>query len=111
MSKNFVRQGHKVNIVLTAAVAPGAGVKVGSIFGVATQGGAIGATVTLDVEGVYTLPKLSSDVVAQGAPLYWDDTANKRLTTTAGSNKFVGWADQAQIAGDPTANVRLVPGI
>lgn len=101
--RNFVENGKVIHVVIAgAAVVSGQMVKIGALMGVATTDGAIGDTVAFSVQGVYNVPKLGTDVVAQGALLYWDDT-NKRLTTTASGNTLVGEAWKA--AGNGVANV------
>lgn len=105
--KNFVQRGEVLSYVVPSAttIAPGAGVKVGLIFGVAQNGGTTGQTVTLALEGVFSLPK-ATGVVNQGAALYWNDTT-KVLTTTAAGNLPVGVAWAGATSGAATALVRL----
>lgn len=95
-------------VTLTApyAVASGAGVKIGPIFGVAAGAAASGATVDVVTEGVFTLPKVSTDVFAVGAAVYWDDTA-KLITSTTSGNTKVGVAVTAAANPSGTVNVRL----
>lgn len=57
------------------------------------------------ITGVYTVAKLATDVVAQGAKLYWD-AGNSRLTTTAAGNTYAGVAYAA--AGNGAATVALL---
>jgi predicted RecA/RadA family phage recombinase len=56
---------------------------------VATIDAAVGTKFTGQARGVFNLPKLSTDVVAEGAALYWDVT-NKRMTVTATNNTLIG---------------------
>jgi predicted RecA/RadA family phage recombinase len=79
---------------------------VGVRLGVALTDGAIGDTIAVQVKGVFNLPKLSTDVVAQGAALYWDNT-NKRLTTTSTSNTLAGYAAAAAGNGVTSVNIAL----
>ena len=102
--KNFVQEGDRLLYTAGADIASGAGVKVGVRFGVATAAIANGATGVLAMEGVYTIPKLGTDVVAQGALLYWDDT-NKRLTTTASTHITAGYAFAAAGNGVTTVDI------
>jgi predicted RecA/RadA family phage recombinase len=55
---------------------------------------------------VFTLAKLSTDVVAQGAILYWD-AGNSRLTVTASTHKKAGLAAGAAGSGVSTVAVDL----
>lgn len=48
----------------------------------------------LETAGVFLLKKKSTDVVAQCAKLYWDNTA-KELTTTSTANVYAGTAYKA----------------
>lgn len=59
------------------------------------------------VEGVeITYAKLSTDVVAEGAILYYDAT-NDRLTVTASTHKMAGTAAAAAGSGDTTCRLHL----
>lgn len=103
---NAVSAGCTFNVTLTAATTSGTGLLIGSILGVAVTSGAIGDVVAHKVEGVFTLPKLTADVVAQGAKLYWDNT-NKRLTTTASTHAEAGVAFAAATGTDTTVQIKL----
>lgn len=89
-----------------ATVASGAGIKVGVRIGVALVELAASATGSVAMAGVFNLPKLSTDVVAQGDLLYWDNT-NKRLTVTATSNTLAGYAFAAAGNGVATVDIAL----
>lgn len=104
--KNFVQPGEVITLTAPYAVASGAGMKVGSIFAVATTAADNGATVEGALTGVFTLPKVSAQAWTLGVALYWDDTA-KLVTTTSTSNTLIGVA--AAAAGNPsgTGLVRL----
>ena len=71
--KNFVQPGKTLIWInaTAAAVVSGDPVLVGNVLGVATGNIAIGATAVLELEGVFTLPKVSTDNIAQGAVLAW----------------------------------------
>lgn len=104
--KNYVQKGENLTLTAPYAVASGAGVKIGLIFGVAAGAAANGATVDVVTEGVFTLPKVSTDVFAVGAAVYWDDTA-KLITSTTSGNTKVGVAVTAAANPSGTVNVRL----
>jgi predicted RecA/RadA family phage recombinase len=108
--KNFVQEGDTLTVTAPATTTSGSLVVVGSIVGVAAFDAASGAEVEVQVEGVFTLPKVTTDVVTQGAKLYWDSVAGK-LTATAGtgSKPLVGLATAAAGNGATTVNVRLMP--
>jgi predicted RecA/RadA family phage recombinase len=55
---------------------------------------------------VWEIAKLSTDVVTQGALLYWD-AGNSRLTTTASSHKLAGYAWAAASGTDTTVQIKI----
>ena len=72
--------GNALTLPSSAIVASGAGVLVGTIFGVANNAAASGADVVLSVIGIFDLPK-ATGAISLGAVVYWDNTA-KKVTTT-----------------------------
>lgn len=58
-----------------AAVASGDVVAIGNILGVAAVDIAVGASGSVAIEGVFTVPKVSGAVIAQGESLTWDASA------------------------------------
>lgn len=106
MAKNFIQPGDVLDHVATAALASGEAFLIGSRLAVALGDAAIGDTVAVAVKGVYSVPKLSTDVIPQGTPIYWDDT-NNRLTLTDTSNTLAGYAASAAASGDTTVNIAL----
>lgn len=107
--KNFIKPGDTLTLVAPYNVSSGGGMLVGSIFGVATETALSGATVEAALEGVFDLAKTAAEAWTQGAVLYWNDTT-KALTTTASTNKRVGYAAQAQLAADVIGRAYL-PGV
>ena len=106
--KNYVQPGESITLTAAAAATSGDGVLVGSLFGIASGDAAIGETLVLTTKGVFTMPKVSTDVMAVGDVVYWDDSAG--LVTPdddTGNTPRVGLAVTA--AGNPsgTVNVRL----
>jgi predicted RecA/RadA family phage recombinase len=108
--KNFVQNGNSITVTAPAAVASGQLVVVGSLAGVAAFDAAVGADVELTVEGVFELPKVTTDAIPQGDKLYWD-SGQAKLTKTAGtgSKLMVGVAAAAAGNGLTTVNCRLMP--
>lgn len=94
--KKYVQDGKTINFTPSAAVASGEAVLLGALLVVAVAAIAANSEGVGLTEGVVELPKLNTDVVAQGSPVYWDNT-NKRLTVTASGNTLVGkaWAAAA----------------
>jgi predicted RecA/RadA family phage recombinase len=105
--KNLVQQSGR-NITVTAPydVASGGGVLVGALFGVASVTVLAGAPVSIDTGGVYSLAKTAGQSFAQGAKVFWDNTA-KTVTGVSSGNTLIGVATKAAAGGDAAANVRL----
>lgn len=105
--KNLVMQsGDNITVPAPYAVASGAGVLVGAMFGVASSDAALNANVVIVRKGVYTLAKATGQAWTAGARLYWDNTA-KNVTTTASGNTLIGFAQVAAASGATTGNVIL----
>ena len=102
--KTYIQPGRVLTLTAPYAVASGAGALVGSIFGVATDAVANGATGEFLTEGVVTIAKTSALAIAVGDILYWDDT-NKVVNKTSASNTKVGVAVSA--AANPSATVQM----
>jgi predicted RecA/RadA family phage recombinase len=104
--KNWVQDGDTINVVSPYALASGAGCLVGSLFGVAIDAVAITTAVNIRTRGVFDLPKTTAEAWTVGQKIYWNDTT-KATTTTASTNKLIGVAAQAQLAGDTTGRALL----
>jgi predicted RecA/RadA family phage recombinase len=105
--KNFVQAGNVITLPAPYALASGDGCLVGSIFGVATNAAASGASVEVWVDAaVVSVTAVTADTGGVGTKMYWDNTA-KKLTTTVGSNSLVGVLTVAKLGTDTTATVRL----
>lgn len=89
--KNYIQEGDVVRVPAPAIVASGAGVLVGTLFGVAVHDAASGAEVEIATVGVYDLPKVGTQAWTVGAAIYWD-AANNRCTTAASGNTLIGKA-------------------
>lgn len=104
--KNYIQPGDVLTVPAPAAVLSGAGVLVGSLFGVACHDAASGADVEIQTTGVFKLPKTTGAAWTVGQRLYWDDTA-KSLTGTASTHKLVAVAVLAAASGDTVGTVCL----
>jgi predicted RecA/RadA family phage recombinase len=102
--KTFIQRGENITAPAPVAVSSGAGVLIGSMFGIANADAAAGADVVLSTVGVFELEKVLTDAVAIGDLLYWDNGANL-VTTTAAENARIGAAVSA--AGNPSRSVRV----
>ena len=82
---------------------------IGNLFIVALTDADSGDEFTAETCGVFDLPKLTTEAIAQGDALYWNNAANsKKLTKTKASGLFkVGVAIQAESASSPTVAIRL----
>lgn len=101
MAKNYIQPGDTVTVTAPAAVASGAGVLVGSLFGVTVTAAESGATVPVKTTGVFEMPKTSALAISVGDLLYWDNTA--KVVNKTNTNKLVGVA--VSEAANPSATV------
>lgn len=106
MTTKYIQPGEAMDHTPSSAVAKDEVVVFSDKIGVANDAIASGATGILHVAGVFELPCLSTDVVAQGDKLYWD-AGNTRLTLTASTHKTAGWAFAASADGVTTCQVKL----
>ncbi len=104
--KNFIQNGDTVTLAAPYDVLSGAGLLVGSVFGVASGDTLSGVDIEAAVCGVYQLNKKTADAPSQGAKAYWDNTS-KEITVTSTANTLVGVFLKAQINGDLICDVRL----
>lgn len=102
--KNFVQPGENLTVPAPAAVASGDGVKVGNIFGVASYDAEGGADVALVTVGCFEMPKIATDALAIGDPVYWR-SSDGLVTGTASGNTKIGVAVSA--APNPSGTVRV----
>jgi predicted RecA/RadA family phage recombinase len=104
--QNFVQEGEVLTLVAPYDVVSGAGMKVGSIFAVASGAAAGGAAVEGVTCGVFDLPKVAAQAWTLGAKVHWDDTA-KLATTTATGNTLIGVAVADAANPSSVGRVRL----
>ncbi len=96
--RNYIQPGHAITLAAPYDVVSGAGLLVGSIFGVASHDALSGAEVEAQLTGVIELAKVASQAWTAGAKVYWDNTA-RRVTNVASGNTLVGVAVLAVGAG------------
>lgn len=73
MSNNYIQDGDVIQYTNGgAAIASGTVVKIGQILGVALVDIPNGATGSVAIEGVFSVPKVDAAVIAQGESLTWD---------------------------------------
>jgi predicted RecA/RadA family phage recombinase len=108
--KNFVQNGHYVEVALPYARKSGEGVLVGSLFGVCVVDGAQGDSINIHTDGVYDLTAATgagTDATV-GAIAYWDNASGaRRVTSVATSNTRIGVFLAAKATADAVARVRL----
>lgn len=75
MATNYVAPGKTMTITAGANLTSGQVVRVGQSLCVALEAIANGATGMVATEGVFTVPKVSGAVIAQGERLVWDASA------------------------------------
>ncbi len=108
MATNFVQSGGTLALTNagTEAIPSGAAFKVGpKVIGVALVDIPAGGAGAAAVEGVFRLPKVAADNIAQGDDLYL--TADGTVTKTATNNTPAGFATESAPAGTTTVAVKI----
>lgn len=76
MAKNFVQPGEVIDFTNAGtAITAGSVVAIGQMLGVALVDIANGATGSVQIKGVFEVPKVSGAVIAAGESLVWDVSA------------------------------------
>lgn len=106
--KNYIQSGDALVVAAPANTSSGAGVLVGSIFGVAVHDALNGADLAIKTTGVFQLPKAGSQAWAVGDKVYWD-AAEDECSTDSTKGMLIGIAVEAVAdgAGDTLGKVRL----
>jgi predicted RecA/RadA family phage recombinase len=106
MAINATQDGEFVTVPAAANANSGAIVVVGQMFGVAIHSAVTGASLTLKLGGVFTVPKANaaSMSMAAGANVYWDGA---QATTSATNNTRLGVCLAAANNTVATVSVRL----
>lgn len=106
--RNYIQPGDVLELPAPYDVAAGGGAQIGDVFAVAVNPVANGALGQFRLSGVFDLPKTAAQTPAPGAVLYWDNST-KAVTTTASTNKKIGFHAATAAAGgsDPTIRVKL----
>ncbi|WP_337996221.1 capsid cement protein [Oleispirillum naphthae] len=114
--RNYVQEGRTLSYYNSsgATISAGAAVVVGGQVGVAINDIADGASGTLSMEGVYTLPKTSGAAINVGTAPIFDVSAGAFVpagtATAAGdiTGAVTAWATAA--SADTTVNVKIGVG-
>ena len=104
--KNYISEGDTIEVTAGADIAAGAMVLVGSRVGIAVNAIANGAVGVVAMTGVFEVAKEGSETPAQGGLAYYNAT-NGTATTTASTNKTIGYFWAAAGSSDTTCKVRL----
>lgn len=75
MSTNYVQDGDVIQYTAGGTIAAGTVVVIGNKLGVTLVDLVNGQTGSVATEGVFTVPKVSGAVIAQGDSLTWDASA------------------------------------
>jgi predicted RecA/RadA family phage recombinase len=110
--KNEVSFGTTKSFTAGADTVSGQAVVNGVLLGVAVGNTATGDVGTLQIEGVFELPKNAAAVIGDGDSLTWDVSANGFGTGVPAAGDLVGCAIAMAPAGAGSATViaRLAPG-
>lgn len=111
--KNFIQDGNVLTVAApTGGVSSGDVVNIGVLLGVAAFDAVEAAEVEVKVEGVFEVPKLSTDVVAAGDRLYWDAGNSEMGLDSGGTANYpqAGFATAAAGNGAAVVRIRLTPG-
>lgn len=103
---NRISDGHSVLYTASADIESGAVVPLVTMCGIAATDIANGASGTVSLEGVYTVPKTTGEVWAIGTALYLV-VATGALTSTASTNIPFGTAHAAAVSGATSGQARL----
>lgn len=105
--KNFVAKGCTIAVVTpSGGYASGEPVVVGDTVGASAGAYAEGETAIINMDGVYTFPKVASGAINVGKKCYLV-VADGNITGTASTNIFVGYAYEGAADGATEINVLL----
>ncbi len=111
MPSSYLQPGDTLTVTNStgAAIAAGAGILVGARVAVAAVDLANGASGSAFFTGVHSVAKNTGAGTggAQGAAVYWDNTA-KKFTAVVTSNTLAGYFAKTSADGDATCEVKLL---
>jgi len=115
MAKNYVNEGLTVDHLAAADIASGEVVPVGNSIGIAATDIATGATGTLLMAGVFTVPKVSAAVIGLGEGVNFDVSASafddNLSSLAAGDVSKCCTAMEAAGAGVTTIDIKINVGV
>lgn len=104
--RNFIQPGNAITVPSPRNIISGEGVLIDRLFGVAGADAATGHDLVLHCEGVYELPKATSQAFTLGSRVYWD-AADGECTTTSEANFLIGVCVEAAGSAASSLRVRL----
>lgn len=104
--KNYMQKGSRLEYTATTDITSGTCLAVGDRVGIACADISTGATGVLVMEGVFELPKLSTDDIGQGVVVYFDANAGN-ITLSGTGNTCAGFAFTAAGTGTTTVQVKI----
>ncbi len=108
MARTHVQPGNVIDVPLTASYAAGELILVGTIVGVCLASGGNGDTISVAIDEVFNVAKLSTDNMTIGAQVYLDaDDKRVTLAAASGANLPAGRVTKAAGASTTTVNVKL----
>lgn len=110
MSKNYIQAGDVIDWTngTGSAVTSGSPIVIGNQqLGIALVDIANAATGSVAKEGVFTLPKNTSQAIVLGQKLWWNFATSKVINAPIINSYFIGYAITAQLAADDTVHVDL----
>lgn len=110
--KNFVQKGDNITITAAANLTSGTPLIIGHMLAVPEADIASGAIGSVLIEGVVSLPKLSTAVIAVGDLVDWAASAGQVVVAGTAAGDLVGCGIAVSAAGNGslTVNVKLLPG-
>jgi predicted RecA/RadA family phage recombinase len=105
--RNFVQPGKTITVPAPYNIESGWVVLLGDLVGVAAGDAQTGQPLDLTLEGVFSLPKASADVITAGAMVGWDSANSQVTTVESEQDALIGHAVQAAGSGVGLINVRL----
>ena len=107
MATNYRKSGRYVTVTAGAAITSGAGVLLGTLFGVAQTTVANGEEVEISTTGEFDLNKTSAQAWTAGDAIFWDPTPGEATTATTAGNVFIGVATLDAANPSTIGRVRL----
>jgi len=106
--RNYKQEGNIIHVLAPYDLLQGAGVLVGSLFGLATADCKAGAQTDIITQGEFYVAKTSAEAWAVGDKVYWNNTT-KKFTTVFGIGRLAGLASEVAANPSSTGSLLLSP--